>query len=137
MRGKAMAQGMRAKPLLNAGPLGRLLAEVPHRLVGDGLLELATPEFAGEQVDLRFLPAPVPAQFLQQLGCQRNVAVAHTLAPADVNDHALAVDVADLHTRSFRAARTGGVQQHQNRAMHPVSRAIDEPRYLILAEYVG
>jgi hypothetical protein len=43
----------------------------------------------------------------------------------DVNHHALAVNVAYLQQRRFGAAHAGGVEQHQEHAMHAVGRRFD------------
>src|SRR5260370_30839124 len=56
MRSEAMPQRMRTKLLLNPGAGGRCPADVPHRLVGDGLLDTGSTPPAGEQIDTRLLP---------------------------------------------------------------------------------
>src|SRR6266478_600640 len=74
-------------------------ADVPHRLVGDRLLDTGSTHPAGEWIDAGLLPSPVVAQSFQQLGRQRNIAIAQALAPLDMDDHALAVNVAHLQQR--------------------------------------
>src|SRR5260370_21171720 len=130
-----MAECMRAELLLNAGAGGRRTADVPYGLVGDGPLGAAITYLAGKQIDAGLLPAPVVAQGFQQLRRQRHVAIAQALAPVDVDDHALAVDVAHLQQRRLGAAHAGGIEQHQEHAMHAVRSRLDQPRHLVLAEY--
>jgi hypothetical protein len=55
----------------------------------------------------------------------------------DVDDHALTVDLAHLQQRRFGAPHAGGVEQHQEDAMHAVRSRLDQPRHLVLAEYGG
>ena len=59
VRGEAVPQGVRSDPFLDARPSGRLLAGVPNDLVGDRSFHTAMFPAAGEQIDLRSLPAPV------------------------------------------------------------------------------
>jgi hypothetical protein len=54
-----------------------------------------------------------------------------------MNHHALAIDVAHLQQRSFRATHSDGIEQHQEHAMHAVCRGFDQPRNLILAKHSG
>ena len=138
MRGEAMPQRMRAKLLVDAGAGGRRRpADVPYGLVGDGPLGAAITYLAGKQINAGLLPAPVVAQGFQQLRRQRHVAIAQALAPVDVDDHALAVDVAHLQQRRLGAAHAGGIEQHQEHVMHAIRRRLDQPRHLVLAEHGG
>src|SRR6201999_2654230 len=86
-------------------------------LVGDGLVGTTLARGAGKEIATRLLPPPPAAQFLEQLRRERHIAVASTLALADVDDHALAVDVFDLDPRRFGPAYSGGIKQQQD---HPV-----------------
>src|SRR5215831_9557807 len=94
MGGEAVPERVRTHPLLDTCACGGGLANVPHGLVRDRSLDGA--HLAWEQIAAWLLPAPVVAQRLQQLGGERNIAIAQALTSLDVNDHALAVDVADL-----------------------------------------
>src|SRR5258708_12897502 len=98
-----MPERMRAELLVDASPGGCRPADVPHRLVGDGLLDAGYAPLAGEQIDAGLLPAPVLAQGFEQLRRQGHIAIAHALAAVDVDDHALAVNVAPLHQSPFCA----------------------------------
>src|SRR6516225_4623551 len=50
-----------------------------------------------------FSPAPILAQGFQQFGTQGNIAVTGAFALADVQDHALTIDVTHLKQRRFGA----------------------------------
>ena len=73
----------------------------PHDLVRDGLLGVAM-QAGGKQIGARLEPAPVGAQRLQQRRAQGQIAVLAALAVDHVDDHALAVDVADLQPGDSR-----------------------------------
>jgi len=53
-----------------------------------------------------------------------------------MDDHPLAVDVADLQMSRFCAACTGGIHRHQQDAMKGGIRGVDQTRNLLLAEYL-
>jgi hypothetical protein len=63
----------------------------------DGLIA-TVPAIAGKQPDTRSFaqPLPVRAEFFEQDGAEHHVAVLATLAALDVENHALAIDIADL-----------------------------------------
>jgi len=54
-----------------------------------------------------------------------------------MNDHALAVEIAHLQQRCLGAAHAGGVEHHQQHAMHAVRCCLDQSRHLILTENSG
>jgi hypothetical protein len=60
------------------------------------------PATAGKQPVCRLVleSAPVLAQRIEQRPAEHDVAILAPLAALDMNDHALAVDIADLQTRS-------------------------------------
>jgi hypothetical protein len=53
-----------------------------------------------------------------------------------VNDHTLAVDVADLQVRHLGAPATGGIKGHEQDAMKGCQRCIDKTCHFLLAEYL-
>jgi len=59
------------------------------------------PAVAGKEPAASFSPQPTPvlAQFFEQSGAEHDVAVLAAFSSADVNYHALAVDIADLQVR--------------------------------------
>jgi len=77
------------------------------------------PSIAGKQPvgGLAPKPAPVDAQCIEQLGTEHDIAVLASFAAPDMNDHPLAVDVADLQMRHFCATCACGIQGHQQDAM--------------------
>src|SRR5580658_701052 len=78
---------------------------------------------------------PVDAQFLEQLRAEHDVAVLAALALVDMDNHPLAVDVADLQVGRFRAASAGGIHGHQQDAMEGGICRVDQARHLFLAQY--
>jgi hypothetical protein len=53
-----------------------------------------------------------------------------------MDDHALAVDVADLQVSDFSATSAGGIQRHQQDAVEGPLRRIDQTCDLLLAEHL-
>jgi len=113
----------------------RRAACVPDGLVGDGLVGTALTRGAGKEISTRLLPAPPATQFFEQLRRERHIPVSGALALADVDDHALAVDVFDLDARRFGPAYSGHIEQRQNHAVQAVGCGIDQPHDFILAEH--
>src|SRR5512142_243488 len=103
---------MRGDALAKLGLSSGFAAGDPHHLVGDRLIRTAPRATTGEQIHLWFTPAPVLAQGFQQRRTQRQVAALAALASLDTEDHALAVNVADLQTAYLGAPHPGGVQRH-------------------------
>jgi hypothetical protein len=99
-----VSQGMRRKMFGEAGGSGSMLTRQPHHIGGDGHVGPPTIYRTGEQKGLRLHPAPVDAQRLQQLGAQRNIPVAATLALVNTNHHGLAVDIGPLNDTVPNAA---------------------------------
>ena len=54
-------------------------------------------------------PAPIDAQRVEQLRAEHDIAVLTTFAAADMDDHPLAVDIADLQVRHFCATCARGI----------------------------
>ena len=105
MCGKAVAQRVRMDVLvLKTGAFGGLLTGMPDDLGGDRMTR-RVPSVAGKQPVGGLAPqsAPVDAQFLEQLRAEHDIAVLASLAAPDMDDHPLAVDIADLQVRHFRA----------------------------------
>jgi hypothetical protein len=53
------------------------------------------------------------AQFFEQLGAKHDIAVFVAFSSADVNHHALAVDVADLQVGYLSTPQTCSVERHE------------------------
>src|SRR5208337_3715500 len=80
-------------------------------------------------------PAPILPQRLQQSRTQRQVTIFAALALYHSDDHALAIDVADLETREFGASHAGSIECHQQRPSKEVSGGIDQLRDFLLAQH--
>ena len=138
MRGKAVAQSMGMDVLvLKAGAFGGLLTGVPENLGGDGMTR-RMPSVAGKQPlgGLAPQPAPVDAQSFEQLRTEHDIPVLAALASPDMNDHPLAVDIADLQVRHFCPTCAGGIQRHQQDAMKGSLCRIDQTCDFFLAQHL-
>src|ERR1035438_76597 len=83
-------------PVLESCPSSRTSAHVPDRLVGDRMLDSTMAAAAREQIDSGPLIAPVRAQRIEQPGAEHDVTVLAPLAALYMDDHALAINIADL-----------------------------------------
>src|SRR5271170_4073808 len=92
----AQSVGMNA-PVVEAGAFSSDLAGSPEDLGGHRMAG-GVPAVAGKQPLLRLAPesSPVGAKLLEQLRAEHDVAVLAALALADMDNHPLAVDIADL-----------------------------------------
>ena len=138
MRGKAVAQSVRMDMLvLKTGAFGGLLTGSPEDLGGDRMTR-CMPAVAGKQPVGRLAPesAPVDAQRIEQLRAEHDIAVLASLAAPNMNDHALAVDIADLQVRHFCAACAGGIERHQQDAMKGELCRVDQTCDFFLAEHL-
>src|SRR5262249_3256617 len=96
------------------------------------------PAVAGEQPVGRLVPepAPVDAEGIEQLGAEHDVAILASLASPDMDEHPLAVDIADLQVGHLRAACASGIKRHEQDAMKGDSSRLDQTSDLLLAEYL-
>jgi hypothetical protein len=96
------------------------------------------PPVAGKQPvgGLASESAPVDAQRIEQLGAEHDVAVLAPLATPDMNDHPLAVDIADLQVRHFCATCACGIERHQQNAVKGKLCRIDQTCDFFLAEHL-
>src|SRR6266852_7590322 len=139
MCGKAVAQSVGMDVLVfKAGAFGGLLTGVPENLGGDRMTR-RMPSIAGEQPvgGLAFQPAPVDTQGIEQLGAEHDIAILAPLAAPNMNDHPLAVDIADLQVRHFGATCARGIERHQQNAMKGKLCRVDQACDFFLAEYCG
>src|ERR1019366_2776900 len=132
---ETMPQAVRRYVLGDAGTLGGLVYRLPDDLFRNRDIGPPSLHRTWEQIGLGLHPAPILAQSLQQLGGQQDIAVAGSLALANVNDHALAVDVGDLEMAHLGSAQARCIQHHHHGAMHKVAGRIDQARYLLLVKY--
>ena len=119
----------------DAGPLGGLPTGVPDDLAVNRMVDrMPTPTRKQPQRGLAPQPATVLSQGSEQLRAEHDIAILAAFAALDVDDHALAVDVADLEPGTLRTADPGGVDGHQQDAMQRREGGRDEPSYFPLAE---
>ena len=135
--GEAVPQRVRRHPLLDPGGLGGGV---------DGAVELAGRErldrvAAREQPAARqqhaappALPPPVAQQF-EQLRRQHGVAIFAALAALDPQQHALAVDVADLERDDLGDAQPGAVGGGERRLVLRPRRRLEQKRDLLGAQH--
>ena len=64
---------------------------------------------AWEKIYTGFFPSPVLSQSLQKLKAERDVTIFTTFSFLDMNDHSLAIDVADLKPDNFCASNPGRI----------------------------
>ncbi len=112
---KAVAKRMGMDMLVcETGTLGSQLTGRPEDLGGDRIA-CGMPSVAGKQPVGRLAPeaAPVNTQFFEQLRAEHDIPVFAALAFPDMDDHPLAVNIADLQSGRFRAPCARGIKRHQ------------------------
>ena len=111
VRGEAVPQHVGIHLLLNPGTAGGILASVARGLGIDGLIA-AVPAIPGKQPDTGSFaqPSPVRTEFFEQDRAEHHVAVLATLAALDVENHALAVHVADLQASQLGVPNASRVE---------------------------
>jgi hypothetical protein len=124
--------------LLNPGPAGGILASVARGFGLHGLIA-AVPAIPWKQPDTGSFaqPPPVRAEFFEQDRAEHHVAILATFAALDVENHALAVHVADLQASQLRVPNASGVESHEHSAIKGSRSGVDELRYLFLTENGG
>src|ERR1700730_8771226 len=138
MSGKAVAQRVGMDMLvLKTGALCGVLTGSPQDLGGDRVT-CGMPSVAGEQPigGLAFQPAPVDTQSIEKLGAEHDITVLASLASPDMNDHALAVDIADLQVCHFCATCARSIEGHQQNAMKGKLCRVDQTRHFVLAQHL-
>jgi Protein kinase domain len=117
---------------------GGILASVARGLGIDGLIA-AVPAIPGKQPDTGSFaqPSPVCAEFFEQDRAEHHVAILATLAALDVENHALAVHVADLQASQLRVPNASRVESHEHGAIKGSRSGVDELPYLLLTENGG
>ena len=123
--------------VFKTGAFSGQLRGAPQNLGGNRMTR-RMPSVAGKQPvgGLAPKPAPVDAQRIEQLRAEHDIAVLASLASADMNDHPLAVDIADLQARYFCATCARGLQCHQQDAMKGKLGRVDQTRHFFLAQHL-
>jgi len=135
MRGEAVAQRVRVHDLMESSPSSSSFTGMVDRLGSDGpITGVSMPARKQPYAGLSSQSVPVLPEFVEQLCAEQYISISAAFAALDVNDHALAVDIADFQAREFGTPESGGVQRHQQSAMQWRSSRIDEPRHFFLAE---
>ena len=138
MRGKAVAQSMGMDVLaFKPSALCGVLTGSPQDLGGDRIT-CGMPSIAGKQPG-RWLvpePAPIDAQCIEQLRAEHDIPVLASLTDPDMNDHPLAVNIADLQVRHFCATCARGIERHQQNAMKGKLCRVDQTRHFVLTQHL-
>src|ERR1700756_3133631 len=118
MRGEAMPQRVWMNGFFQTRALGRLLTGMVRRFRVDRVIP-GMPAVTGKEPVAGFSPQPAPvlAQFVEQLGTEHDISIYATFAALDVDHHALAVDIAEFQTRQLGAPQASGVEGHEQSAM--------------------
>jgi hypothetical protein len=121
VRGVRMAQGMDVRRFGDAGGQegqaeGALERGAGHRL-GCGARPASAVPLGGKEQDRMAVRFPLFAQELQRALGERDVAVGIALASADVQEHALGIDIANLEAQAFAQAQAAGVNGAEANAM--------------------
>src|SRR5271166_846438 len=121
--------------LLQASASSGLAAGVVNGLGGDRMIRCMA-ESPREQPlgRLALESSPILAQGIQQLGAEHDVTILASLAPLNVDDHPLAINIADLQARQFGTPHPGGIERHQHDAMKVSQGRVDQPSHLLLTE---
>src|SRR5437879_13218281 len=137
MSGEAMAQGVGMDGTIKARALRGFLGGVVYRFCVDRVIR-SRPTAAGKEPVAGFSlqPTPVLAQLFKQLGAEHDVAVFAALSSADMNHHALAVDIAGLQVCYLSTPQAGSVESHEHSAMEGSASGVDEPYNIFLADVV-
>ena len=121
MRRVGMSQGMDVRLLGDGAGLegetkGPLQGAAAHRF-GGAAGSPSTVTLGGKEKDRMTMGFPLLAQEQQSAFGQGYVAILITFAGADVQEHALRIDVADLQAKPFTQAQAAGVNSGQSDAM--------------------
>jgi hypothetical protein len=116
-----MAQGVDVRLLFDAAGLegeaeGPLQRGTAHRFGGAAGAQPTVP-LGGKEQDRMAMRFPLLAQEQQRAPGQRDIAVLIAFAGADVNEHPLGINVADLQAQPFAQAQAAGVNGDQADAM--------------------
>ena len=92
-----MAKRVRVDGMVEARALSGSPAGIAKRFAVNGAIG-SVPAVAGKEPVAGFSPQPAPvlAQFVEQLGAEHDIPVFAALSPLDMNHHALTVDIAGL-----------------------------------------
>src|SRR5215469_451527 len=106
---------------------------LPDDIGRDRYVGTAVMHSSGEEVGLRFHPAPIDSKGFEQYRTQWYFTIMATLSLVNADHHALAVNVGDLESAQFGSAHGGGVESHEQGAVKQITGGIDEPSHFLWA----
>ena len=124
---------MRIHGLGDVGGVAGLFAHMANAVAGDGLSDAVSRKEPGSEL----IEFPVAPQEWEQIGRKHHQTIAFPLALADLDDHALGVDVRALELAEFGDAEAGGIQRGQDHAMFQVAWSEQQRRDLVATEDDG
>ena len=132
-----MPQRVGRDDLVEAGRACGVVDRRPDHFGRDRFVGPPPPHGAGKEIGLRPHPAVVLPQRGEKRGAQEEIAIAPAFALLDAQDHALAVDVADLHVAHFAPPEARAVEREQQRPVIKVLRTRDHALHFLLTEDDG
>eukprot|EP01137_Pigoraptor_chileana_P001308 Opistho-2@38752 len=139
MRREAMAQGVRADALADAGDLGGFLnraMQLPGRDRIGATAPRKQPAMGQHDVASLALAPPHPEQ-LKQLRREHGIAVLASLALLDADQHAGAVDIIDLEVRDLRHTQPRAIGDTERGLVLDPRRCFQQLRRFIDTEHIG
>src|SRR5215467_3385986 len=114
MSGEAMAQRMGMGSFLEARSFTGLVTGIPNGFAIDGPIRRMV-VITWKEPDSGFSRQAVPVQtkFCEQFSTEHHVPILAPFAALDVDDHTLAVDVADLQASQFGTPQTSSVERNE------------------------
>jgi len=133
--GEAVAQDVGSDTLLQTGLVGGLVQVVAHGVDADGAAGL----LAGKQLGAAGPGGdPVAAEHEENALGQRHVPIAAAFrGVADVQEHALTVDIGDTKGAHLADAQSGAVRRHDDGAVHGLLEGLENAIDLGAAQDVG
>src|SRR5260370_28486573 len=120
--GKTVPQAVRGGTGGQAGLNAGAVKNTPRRIERDRAGRCG----AGKQPDARLGQAPVGTQHFEQAWRQDGQASLTALAGANVNDHALRIDVLDTQVADLAQTQAGGVARHEQSANLGLAKGSEE-----------
>jgi hypothetical protein len=129
--GEAVAEHVGIHLFLSPGTAGGIRASVAGGFGIHGLIA-AVPAISGKQPDTGSCaqPPPVRAELFEQDRAEHHVGILATFAALTVENHALAVHVADLQASQLRVPDASRVESDEHGAIKGSRSGVDELRYL-------
>jgi hypothetical protein len=128
-----VAQHVRTHALFDTRVLCRIVADMPDRFVGQVVAIRSW--LTGKEPRFRLLPAPVFAERFEEPGTERHITVLAAFALANMDDHAVTVDILDAQANQFAAPHPGGIQSHEHSACLQSARCLDQASHFVRAQH--